>query len=107
MSDLIELIDTHLAALPKERKTITVDEHRDVLLDIRNAATEATRQTAEERYVLHLALTEWATDEEESADDRQDDDPAGAAALREHAAIARRFAEALPPSPTTLAPASS
>lgn len=36
---LVARIDSHLAAMPTERSLISVDEHTDVLLDIRLLAT--------------------------------------------------------------------
>lgn len=35
VEDLIARIDEHLASMPAERKLISVDDHTDMLLDIR------------------------------------------------------------------------
>lgn len=37
---LLERIDKHLAALPVDRKLITLDEHTDILLDLRNLVNQ-------------------------------------------------------------------
>lgn len=36
---LVARIDQHLADMPASRKLLTLDEHVDVLLDLRNLAT--------------------------------------------------------------------
>lgn len=39
MSDLLDKIDQHLSSMPSDRRLVTVDEHTDMLLDVRLAVT--------------------------------------------------------------------
>jgi hypothetical protein len=42
----LQRIDSHLAALPTERTIVTLDEHTDILLDVRQAVRSITAQAA-------------------------------------------------------------
>lgn len=48
----VEVIDGHLAGLPADRKLISVDEHVDVLLDVRNAVLTTQPDTCTVSSVL-------------------------------------------------------